>query len=174
MTVDGILRGVFGAALIAACNAEVRTTNASAGAGATVDPGCFEACVDKGESAEVCTAFCMDKGTSSGSKGSSVGTGTGGGPDPAIEKPCINCLYEESVGTTCEALAATCKDSVACTQLQWCPTLCGEPNCWTECNDVIPSGVKPLSALVQCMACGEAPCADACAKSVVLSYCDDG
>lgn len=32
--------------------------------------------------------------------------------------------------------------------------------------------VAPLTALVQCMACGNAPCASDCEGSVLLSYCD--
>ena len=88
-------------------------------------------------------------------------------------KSCIECWYDEEQNEgACRAESNACEESLACTQLQWCPSLCDQDNCIENCNDVIPTGVPILTALVQCMACNEGPCAESCADSDMLAYCD--
>lgn len=41
-----------------------------------------------------------------------------------------------------------------------------------ECNEVIPTGVATLTALVRCAVCGDGPCADECRDSVTRTYRD--
>jgi len=177
---------------MSACGSEVRVVSRD-GERSDVDQGCYSGCVAKGVPEADCEIYCSDlvddsdkKGTGASGKtgtGGSGKTGTGAGAnaggagsdelDPELEKSCVKCWYDESASTgACGAEAKACESSVACTQLQWCPTLCGKLGCWQECNDVIPSGVDPLAALVQCMACGQGPCAEVCQGSVMLSYCD--
>jgi hypothetical protein len=164
---------------------------------AGVDKACYDSCIAKGAPPSTCEAYCSGgtggkpgTGGTSGSGGSSAGGGgtagagtggsstggsggVGGVPDPAIEKPCIQCLNDPSQGGgVCAAEANACLASLACSQLEWCPTLCGKPNCLPECNSIIPTGVAPLTALVKCMACGNGPCANACKGALVLSYCN--
>lgn len=169
---------------IAACGGSVQSASGGAG-GANVDQECFEACVDKGLSTAECNDWC-DKGSSASGKGATTSTATTGGTtgsgttttsgggklDPELEKSCIDCWYDESASTgQCAEQAAICEADLACQQLQWCPLLCEGENCFEECNEIIPSGVEPLSALVQCMACDGGPCAQACAGSLMLQYC---
>ena len=97
------------------------------------------------------------------------GSGSGG-IDPDIEKPCIECMYSQQA-PACEQQATACEQDLACQQLQWCPTLCGKDGCFEECNEVIPDGVAPLSALVQCAVCDAGPCAQECVGSVLLGFC---
>jgi hypothetical protein len=178
---------IIGALALAACGSDVKS-NKGAGGGATLDAECYDSCVAKGEAPALCTAFCSEgkggddgkgktsSGTSSasGGSGSVGGGGTAGGPvDVELEKSCIGCWYDEAQATgVCGAEAKACEDSLACTQLQWCPLLCEKDDCIEECNVIIPTGVAPLTALVQCMACDGGPCAGACQGSVMLSYCD--
>jgi len=179
---------------ISACGHEVRAQKSGGdgddpnGGEVVIDEQCHDDCIEKGEPADECDAWCTVKGGGEGGAGAKGGTtkpgtgaagneGTGGfgasGVDPAEEKSCIQCWYDESKATgTCSAEAKACELSLACTQLQWCPIICEEPGCWEECNDIIPTGVAPLSDLVQCIACNGGPCAAACAGSVMLSYCE--
>jgi len=213
-------------AAVGACSGEVRTegssgSSADSGAGGSpdIDQACYDTCIAKGESPDVCVAYCggasskggtggtdgkggtgatSGKGGTGGTGGSTGGTGgstggtggsvggaagstggaagstggTGGKPDPAVEKSCVQCWYDTQVNGACVNEAKACEESLACSQLQWCPQLCGKPDCVEECNQIIPTGVAPLTALVQCMACGNAPCASDCEGSVLLSYCD--
>jgi len=183
----------IGVLVSSACGNEVRVQKAggdgdgSNGGKEVLDEKCYSACLEKGEAAEVCDAYCtVDDGDGkggAGAKGTDKGTGatgndgTGGfgasGVDPADEKSCIQCWYDESDATgACSAEAKACELSLACTQLQWCPLICEKPGCWQECNEIIPTGVEPLSDLVQCMACDGGPCANECEDSVMLAYCD--
>ncbi len=186
------------------------TAGAAGKGGGKGGPECYEACIDKGESAEVCEKVCLGgKGGGTGGGGSVLecydaciekgappevckeacdnppgtggtgfgGTGTagegseGGKIDPVVEKPCVQCLSDQ--GATCGDEVKTCEQSLACQQLQWCPILCGKASCIDECNEIIPTGVKPLADLVQCAACGaSAPCATECASALLLDYCE--
>lgn len=171
-----------------------------AGEGGTVDevdPGCLDGCIDKGLSSEECRPICTidpggekaagasdksggesfdDKGGGAGGSGDGDGD-VAGDPDPgeldvAAEKDCVGCWYEqEQNGGACAEQTQACEASVACTQLQWCPSLCGKPECQPECDEAIPSGIPLLRALVGCVACDDGPCAAACQGSVALSYC---
>lgn len=87
-------------------------------------------------------------------------------------RDCYQCWGEFPVA--CEAELVACKEDLACTQLQECPAACGyELKCVAECNEIIPAGVEPLTALLQCMVCdAEAPCAPECDNDVMLSYCE--
>ncbi len=183
----------IGTLAIGACSSEVLwDKGGSTSAPGEVDQECYDACIAKGASPEECAFYCSDPkgttgktpgstsnpgtGTSSGGTvgtgGAGAGTGTGGKLDPEVEKPCVQCWYDESQMTgVCVDEAKACEQSLACSQLQWCPMLCGKPDCIQECNEIIPSGVAPLSALVQCMACEDGPCAEECQDSVMLSYC---
>ncbi len=155
------------------------------------EQACLDACLAKGGSDDECTAWCTNPGDGkpgAGEKPPSGGvTADGGGRegdpgempdpgetlDPEVEKPCIQCWYDETeTGGACNEEAKACEASLACTQLQWCPTLCGKPECFEECNAVIPTGVAPLTALAQCAVCNDGPCADACEDSVMRAYCD--
>jgi hypothetical protein len=180
----------LGALTVSACGSDVTSpTDVATGGASGVDPKCYDACIAKGESPADCTASCADtkgdggKTTSSGTSTSTSTTssGTGGtgssssssGIDPEVEKPCVQCWYDEADnGGPCEAEATACTYSLACTQLQWCPTMCEKPGCFEECNAIIPTGVAPLAALVQCSACNGGPCADECQGSVMLAYCN--
>ncbi len=153
--------------------------------GTTVDPECHEACVAKGVDSDECDAYCSksaDKGgASSGTKSGSAGATTSAGPgatgattgglDVEGEKTCIECWEEQSAGS-CAAPYEACEESLACVQLRNCPFSCiGKESCLEECNEIIPSGVPPLSALVQCMMCGAGVCAAPCAGSIYQAYC---
>ena len=141
---------------------------------------CYEACIDKGAPLEVCKEACDDPpgtggagfgGTGSGGTGTAGEGGEGGKIDPSVEKPCVECLSDQTAA--CGDQLKACEQSLACQQLQWCPTLCGKPSCLEECNEIIPTGVQPLRDLVQCAACGEAaPCASECAGALLLDYCE--
>jgi len=173
------------ATAVAACGSDVLTDKPAGGDGSDVDLKCYDDCIAKGVSAADCTAYCSgaedddgkgtSKGGASGSGGAAgtAGDGTGAGEiDPEAEKTCIQCWYDEAqVNGTCATEAEACEESLACTQLQWCPFICEQPNCVEECNEVIPMGVEPLTALVQCMACDGGPCASECQASVMLAYC---
>lgn len=142
-----------------------------------LDRSCFDACVDKGEEPDDCRAICTVPDDKKGSKSTSdagIALGEDAGLDekldPTIEKPCIECWYEDAAA--CVDQAKACEASLACNQLQWCPSLCGKPDCVDECNEIIPTGVAPLADLVQCAVCDDGPCAQACEDSVMLSYCD--
>ncbi len=153
------------------------------------DQGCYDACIAKGAEVAECEAACTkpqgdkpegDKPEGSvkpevdgGDPGDGGGEGVVEGLDPEVEKPCIQCWYDEAEsGGTCEDEAKACEASLACTQLQWCPTLCGKPECFDECNAVIPSGVEALTALARCAVCDDGPCADECEDSLMRRYCD--
>ena len=86
-------------------------------------------------------------------------------------KNCITCWEEQAESGICAEQLEACQDSLACTQLQWCPVLCERGDCVTECNEIIPTGVPILTALVQCMACGNGPCSNECEDSILLAYC---
>ncbi|MEM7154552.1 MAG: hypothetical protein AAF799_17020 [Myxococcota bacterium] len=97
----------------------------------------------------------------------------GGDPDdpndPLAVRACYGCWEDNSA--SCEALD-TCKADLACSQLLDCPFACGGTlDCVAECNEIIPSGVEPLTELVQCMVCEGAPCAEDCQNDVMQSYC---
>ena len=169
-----------------ACIAKGSSPEACQGACA-LDGDCYDACIAKGEPVDVCAAYCSGgvggKGSGTGGKtgvggsgaagSSSSGSGAAGGFDVEVEKSCVSCWYDETVtGGACQAEATACQQSLACTQLQWCPSFCGKPGCLDECNAIIPSGVAPLTALVQCVACDGGPCAEACNGSVMLQYCN--
>ncbi|MDP6946804.1 MAG: hypothetical protein QF464_21820, partial [Myxococcota bacterium] len=119
------------------------------------DESCYEACLEKGAPADECAAWCTADDDGKPGAGDKPPTG-GDDPDdgvpaqvldPAVEKPCIECWYDETqTGGACANEAKTCEASLACTQLQWCPTLCGKAECFDECNTVIPSGVEALTA----------------------------
>ena len=83
-------------------------------------------------------------------------------------KECVTCWYEQA---DCSAQAEACEESLACTQLQWCPFLCDRPDCVQECNEIIPSGVELLTALAECAVCDSGACASECAGSNLLEYC---
>ena len=89
------------------------------------------------------------------------------------EKNCIECFYSpEQANGACAEEIESCENSLACTQLQWCPSLCEADNCIESCREIIPQGVAPLQALVRCLACSGGPCSDACAGRDILAYCD--
>ena len=84
-------------------------------------------------------------------------------------RDCFEC-FEQS--DECSELLAACKDSLACTQLMDCPFDCGgSQDCVDECKSIIPTGVEPLTELVECMVCGGGPCVDECVNPWVQSYC---
>ena len=88
-------------------------------------------------------------------------------------KGCVQCWYDERItGGACQAEVAACEASLACTQLQWCPSLCDREDCVDECNDIIPSGVPILQAVIQCLACDDGPCTEACVDTPMETYCD--
>ena len=177
-----ILFGVFALQLAIACGSDVSNEDGAPDGAEAVDPACFEACVAKGEAPESCNEWCATDGDKGEGKGEDdddtppvPGPGPGPDPDPDpddLDKECVECWYDLAEDGGCEDEAEACEDDLACQQLTWCPFLCDEPDCLDECNEVIPTGVEPLTALVQCMACDDAPCADACAGSVHLGYCE--
>lgn len=166
---------LLGIAVVVACGSDVSQSEGSGGAGgSTVDPGCFQACVDKGVSEEECNAACTEDDTKTSSKSSTqTSTGSaGGGVDELYEKSCYVCM-EENAGDTCGEELKACEASLACLQLRDCPFTCGEkPGCIEECNEIIPTGVAALTALVQCMSCGVGPCSDECSESLTQAYCE--
>lgn len=187
--------GCVGVFVSSACGHEVRVQRGAGdgdgdgfeGGDSVVDEKCYDACLNKGVPSDDCEAYCSagagKDGAGAAGTGSGKGTGaagnsgTGGfgasGVDPVEEKSCIECWYDESEETgQCSDEAKACQASLACTQLQWCPVLCEKPGCWEECNEIIPSGVEPLRDLVECMVCDGGPCAEECADSVMLSYCE--
>jgi len=88
------------------------------------------------------------------------------------DRACHGCWYENKLGECAELLAA-CEDDLACSLLMTCPYDCaGEPDCVEQCNAIVPSGVEPLTALANCMNCGQGPCVDACAESHFAEYCE--
>lgn len=145
---------------------------------------CYEGCVAKGVPPAECTAVCSLLGSGgktpgtggtagSGASGATGGAGTIPGLDPDQEKTCIQCWYDATqTGGICADEGMACEYDLACTQLQWCPLICGKAECWAECNAIIPTGVAPLTALVQCVACGSGPCSEPCQGSVMLNYCN--
>ncbi len=148
-----------------------------------LDEDCFDGCVAKGVDRADCLAICADpekqkQPVDKPSPDASVDTGRDAGDVPDAgddkivverEKSCVECL-ETTV--TCASEAAACARSLACQQLQWCPSICGKPGCIAECDRVIPTGVPLLSALVQCAACGSGPCTTACADTEIRAhYC---
>ena len=89
-----------------------------------------------------------------------------------LEKNCIECFYSpEQANGECTDEIRRCENSLACTQLQWCPSLCEADNCVESCREIIPQGVAPLQELVRCLACSGGPCADACEGRDILAYC---
>ena len=158
-----------------ACESDV--TSAAGGAGgassgsSNLDQDCFDACVAKGESAEVCTDACSDDTTSSSGKTTTdASTGVGGGVDVELEKACFSCW--DSTGA-CAVEHDACDKSLACLELRNCPFTCGsKPGCVDACNEIIPTGVEPLTALAQCMICNDGPCATECADSIMRAYCE--
>ncbi len=171
------------------------TTVTSSSSSSTVDPGCYEDCLKKGKPANYCADYCSggsstsssgkggsttsSSGTgSTGSSGSSSGTGSTGTTsttttfDPGQEKTCMQCWNDQAAGQ-CSAQYKACQNSLACTQLSTCPFACkGTPECFAECNKIIPTGVAPLTALVQCIACNNGPCSVECQSSILLAYCN--
>jgi hypothetical protein len=98
----------------------------------------------------------------------------GGDPDDpnsgAAIRNCFGCW--EDYSAQCQVELDACKASLACSQLMDCPLACGyQPECITECNEIIPSGVEPLTAVIECMVCSGGPCAADCMNDVMLSYC---
>ena len=88
------------------------------------------------------------------------------------EKNCIECFYgPDQANGECADEIRRCENSLACTQLQWCPSLCEADDCIESCREIIPQGVEPLQALVRCLACNGGPCADACEGRDILAYC---
>jgi len=193
----------LGALTMLACSSDVWGPAADKG----TDEDCYDSCVAKGESPDLCSSYCSadskscyddcvakgvpptdctavcaawEGGTKpgvGGTAGSGASSGIGGSSsspiDPELEKTCVECWYDVSqTGEACEDEAKACDQSLACTQLQWCPLICAKPDCWQECNEVIPTGVAPLTALVQCVACDDGPCAEECQDSVMLGYCN--
>jgi hypothetical protein len=176
----------LGAILIAAaCGSSVTTTEtgpaaggaaASGGGGKQVDQDCYDACVGKGIGEAECTELCSSSSSGKGGDGAGMTTsgssGSGGYIDPDLEKACFECWYDVGDDFCTEELE-TCEKSLACGQLRDCPFACkGTPECIGDCQEIIPTGVAPLTALVQCMACNNGPCADECAGAVTLVYCD--
>lgn len=173
MRVVWIVAGV----LLVACGSDVSSGGGGGAGGTSVDPDCFEACIDKGVSDAECNEACATTATGKGgetSKTTSTGQGgaAGGAVDVEYEKSCYTC-FEDNKGGACAAEYEACLESLACLQLRDCPFTCGEkPGCVEECNEIIPSGVAPLTALVQCMACGDGPCSSACSASLNQAYCE--
>lgn len=94
-----------------------------------------------------------------------------GKDDPGKDRACVECWYVEGV-QACGALLESCEADLACSLLMNCPYDCeATSDCVAECNEIVPTGVEPLTELVQCMACGGAPCATACAESHFVEYC---
>ena len=156
---------------------------------------CYAGCVAKGVTPEDCRSYCgpaggkgsggpgAGQGGSGGSAQGMAGTGGSGGDsggskgerglDGRAAKDCVECWNDETrTEGTCAEEATRCRDNLACTQLQWCPLICEQDNCIEGCNEVIPTGVAPLTAIVRCAACGDGPCAEACRDSYLLSYCE--
>jgi len=171
-------------AVASACGSSLEATGAGGAGGAgsggsQLDQGCYDDCVAKGETPEECTAYCTSGtgGKGAGGKGttttSTSGTaGAGGGFDVPLEKACIEC-WDDNANGICSAQYETCDKSLACIQLRNCPFSCVvNKDCIEECNQIIPTGVAPLTALVQCMACSGGPCEQECQDSVTLFYCD--
>jgi hypothetical protein len=171
-------------AFASACGSSVEATGAGGGGsgGSQLDQGCYDDCVAKATTPEECTAYCTSGtggkgagGKGAGGKGSTSTSGTagaGGGFDVPLEKACIECWDDNAAGA-CSKEYDTCAATLACIQLRNCPFSCIDKSvCVEECNEIIPTGLEPLTALVQCMACAGGPCADACSDSVTLSYCE--
>lgn len=153
---------------------------------------CREACIAKGVSEADCVEACAEIASKDPGSGKpekpdderangdpAAGTDPADdnhtapddGHDPAAEKSCVQCWYDAEAGA-CADEAKACEDSLACTQLQWCPFLCEDTDCVEQCAEIIPSGVEPLTALVRCAICDDGPCAEACADSAMLAYCE--
>ena len=171
-------------AFASACGSSVEATDVGGGGsgGSQLDQGCYDDCVAKGATPQECTAYCTSGtgGKGAGGKGaggngstSTSGTaGAGGGFDEPLEKACIAC-WDDNANGICSAQYETCDKSLACIQLRNCPFSCViNKDCIEECNQIIPTGVAPLTALVQCMACSGGPCEQECQDSVTQSYCN--
>ena len=165
----------------------------------TLDLECYDSCLKKGLESAECEGYCdtaendSEKASAKGDDawwekdedGRSRTDGNGSrnrdpnDQDPGDEwgekeearreKACATCWYEHA---ECAAEARACEESLACTQLQWCPFICDRPNCVDECNAIIPTGVALLTALAECAVCNQGPCAQACQGSILLAYCD--
>jgi len=86
-----------------------------------------------------------------------------------MERACFACLESTEA---CEAQWDACEENLGCQLLLDCPFACGATaECVAQCNDVIPSGVAPLTELYECLICNGGPCADACAAAALASYC---
>jgi hypothetical protein len=175
------------AGLLACSNAVSEPTTES-----SVDPECHQQCIAKGASDDECNAWCdtsaKDDGkggddggkTTTSGKTTTVGAGGAGGGgiggggsyDTDYEKSCQQC-WEQQGKVACAAEYDACAKTLACTQLQVCPYFCqsSAESCIEECNAIIPSGVASYTELVNCMACPGGPCAQECAQSAALSYC---
>ncbi len=169
--------------------AGLTSSSSSSSSSTTVDKDCYDDCVAKGKPGDYCEDICSggSSTSSSGSTTSSSGTGSTGSSssggtgstgttttttyDPGQEKTCLQCWNEQAAGQ-CSAVYKACENSLACTQLSTCHFACkGTPECFAECNTIIPSGVAPLTAVVQCMACNNGPCSVPCQTSILLGYC---
>ncbi|MEE2789229.1 MAG: hypothetical protein VX589_17970 [Myxococcota bacterium] len=94
--------------------------------------------------------------------------------EQARAKDCVSCWADDdNAQAACSEVVGACEDSLACTQLQWCPALCEGEDCISECNEIIPTGVPLLRAVMACTACRGGPCADECEESPLMQYCED-
>lgn len=92
-------------------------------------------------------------------------------PELEEARACMECWYK-SPGP-CAGLLEACESDLACSQLLECPYECGaNEDCFAQCNEIIPSGVEPVTELVQCLVCQEdSPCAADCTLPGLLDYC---
>jgi hypothetical protein len=149
------------------------------GSNVTVQSGSGSGGAGSGAQASV-TAVTTGSGPGSGvTSGQGPGTGpttvvtssgAGGSPDlPPPSEECWGCV-EMVVGGPCEPFLAQCENDLACNVLVNCYEQCGwTGSCVKQCNSIVPSGVAPVSAILDCAACDH--CFDVCAGSSMMLFC---
>jgi hypothetical protein len=107
-------------------------------------------------------------GSGSGSSGSGS-SGSGGGLSPPTEA-CWECAELKEESGQCEFELDQCFDNLACNTLFSCYDECEYGgDCVLECNEIVPSGVDAMSALLSCIACDN--CQMECAGSAFTQFC---
>ena len=98
--------------------------------------------------------------------------GEGAGRGTRIDPDCFEACIEEGGGT--DACARECTEDEDEDEDEGEGTSSGDDiDCIEACKDSIPSGVPPVTDLMECMVCGAAsPCASACAQSALYGYCE--
>ncbi|MBW2452890.1 MAG: hypothetical protein JRI68_00170 [Deltaproteobacteria bacterium] len=175
----GVAAGACGADVTQGGTGGETTTSSTSSSSGHVDPDCYEECIANGGTQADCEVRCWEDDGTGGSSSSGTSSGTGGGGtggtgglDHQAERDCYECMTEAQ-SDACSTEWEECDADLACSMLLICPYECyGDPTCIDQCHEIIPTGVELITTLVQCMVCGDGPCAVDCENTTWQQYCD--